>query len=693
MNPAGSGAADLAFPRFSSLTFNAEGGGLPRAWRPYWPGGVSGVTLGPGYDLKERDTEEVRTQLVAAGVSASDADRLSAAAGLGAKAAGDWVERHRKSYRPITIDISMLLFLNVYPTYYGRARTKVEAWGASWDSLSPKMQEALIDLSFRGDFAQRHRKKLLPAIVTRSEAMLRDALADYDYWQSHTNLPPGKNGPNGRIVARAVFLGAAPPVRAPASGTKPVVPVGASPNGAGGAHAIVVPVSIQIAVLDSVTGQPVPYAAFDRLEIDGAPYQHPKLLRSKSGFAMTNAHGMLALPIESKVASRGFRLRLGLREAAVVAEASWAALETAPAERLVFREPLSSGVPSGLRGGLRPIWLGGQSTTADDPAWGWSARRAGVTAPDTSLPKFEKWLDWQVPATAASPGAWASIPRASRPFSIHHEHPGEAEIVLFALRFCPPIQQRPPSRARWVIAGSHGTLPQPISSLDPHAAMFMCTRYSAPPKVLSGGRDFGTFALSSPSNAAGTRVREDGTWKPHKGIDLAAADGVSPVFAVAYGRVRLNGQVGGYGRVVAQRIDSDGFHAIYAHLHDQPALPVGTTLRAGQLIGKAGRTESAEGVPAKSYPNNSPTHLHFEICHGTLSLHELRIEPSTWFAKHGLAVVPPPLPSNEMLRLFPCDCETPDGIAESCANRGGTSHAAAAECWAARSGVCPYVPV
>jgi hypothetical protein len=295
------------------------------------------VTLGPGYDLKERDTEEVRTQLVAAGVSASDADRLSAAAGLGAKAAGDWVERHRKSYRPITLDISMLLFLNVYPTYYGRARTKVEAWGASWDSLSPKMQEVLIDLSFRGDFAQRHRKKLLPAIVTRSEAMLRDALADYDYWQSHTNLPPGKNGPNGRIVARAVFLGAAPPVRAPASGTKPVVPVGASPNGAGGAHAIVVPVSIQIAVLDSVTGQPVPYAAFDRLEIDGAPYQHPKLLRSKSGFAMTNAHGMLALPIESKVASRGFRLRLGLREAAVVAEASWAALETAPAERLVFR--------------------------------------------------------------------------------------------------------------------------------------------------------------------------------------------------------------------------------------------------------------------------------------------------------------------------------------------------------------------
>lgn len=49
--------------------------------KPHWPGGSSGVTLGPGYDLGHRTAAQIVADLTNIGVSAAAAQTLSLAAG------------------------------------------------------------------------------------------------------------------------------------------------------------------------------------------------------------------------------------------------------------------------------------------------------------------------------------------------------------------------------------------------------------------------------------------------------------------------------------------------------------------------------------------------------------------------------------------------------------------------------------
>jgi GH24 family phage-related lysozyme (muramidase) len=50
--------------------------------KPHWPGGSSGVTLGPGYDLGHRTAAQIVSDLTNIGVPSSAAEVLSQAAGL-----------------------------------------------------------------------------------------------------------------------------------------------------------------------------------------------------------------------------------------------------------------------------------------------------------------------------------------------------------------------------------------------------------------------------------------------------------------------------------------------------------------------------------------------------------------------------------------------------------------------------------
>lgn len=45
--------------------------------RLHWPGGASGVTLGPGYDMKDRSAASVTVDLQAIGIDASAAEDAS----------------------------------------------------------------------------------------------------------------------------------------------------------------------------------------------------------------------------------------------------------------------------------------------------------------------------------------------------------------------------------------------------------------------------------------------------------------------------------------------------------------------------------------------------------------------------------------------------------------------------------------
>lgn len=85
----------------------------------------------------------------------------------------------------------------------------------------------------------------------------------------------------------------------------------------------------------------------------------------------------------------------------------------------------------------------------------------------------------------------------------------------------------------------------------------------------------------------------------HTGIDIANDVG-TPIYATANGKVSQAGWLGGYGKAIT--IDhGNGYSSLYAHL-SKIGVPVGQTIKKGQLIGYMGATGNASG-----------SHLHYEV--------------------------------------------------------------------------------
>ncbi|MBV8909781.1 MAG: lytic transglycosylase domain-containing protein, partial [Gammaproteobacteria bacterium] len=58
----------------------------------HWPGGSSGVTLGPGYDMKERSRAQVSADMLAIGLGKVTADEIANAIQLTGSAAEDFAD-------------------------------------------------------------------------------------------------------------------------------------------------------------------------------------------------------------------------------------------------------------------------------------------------------------------------------------------------------------------------------------------------------------------------------------------------------------------------------------------------------------------------------------------------------------------------------------------------------------------------
>lgn len=198
-----------SFPDYCELTFRTEGGTLPDVLKAHWPGGVSGVTIGPGYDMGDRTEETVYADLIAAGVPATSAEALKKGAKKKGATAGTWVSENKSKIPAISNDASRALFKHVYPKYVTRAKNiAVGDWGADWDALPQKMKELLVDLEYRGDIKSRgHEKFLKPLVKDNNYPEFKKFIQDKDYWQTNTNLPRQRNGGyNWRIIERANWL-------------------------------------------------------------------------------------------------------------------------------------------------------------------------------------------------------------------------------------------------------------------------------------------------------------------------------------------------------------------------------------------------------------------------------------------------------------------------------------------------------
>lgn len=143
------------------LTFNAEGNNIRESLFYsrviHFPRmGISGVTIGRGYDIGSRSQQEVFVDLPRAGIAPAQAQAISLGVGLRGKQADDFVKRNRNRIGEITEQQQVNLFNSTYPVYERRAEAVYNAktvhieGRAAWKDLHPAIRDVLVDVVYQG---------------------------------------------------------------------------------------------------------------------------------------------------------------------------------------------------------------------------------------------------------------------------------------------------------------------------------------------------------------------------------------------------------------------------------------------------------------------------------------------------------------------------------------------------------------
>lgn len=148
---------ELRIPTNYDFTYNQEIGHQGQSLIPHFPGGKSGVTIGPGYDMSQRTPEEIYQDLTAAGIDPETVQMLMGAAHKSGGEAQHWVHSHHNIH--ITEEQQRFLFYHILvPEYEERTQQQLQLYVeshpeidptiADWDNLSDKQKQMLFDFTY-----------------------------------------------------------------------------------------------------------------------------------------------------------------------------------------------------------------------------------------------------------------------------------------------------------------------------------------------------------------------------------------------------------------------------------------------------------------------------------------------------------------------------------------------------------------
>jgi hypothetical protein len=146
-----------------NFTYHQEIGHQGQSLIPHFPGGLSGVTLGPGYDMGGRSSIQIYEDLTQAGIEPSVAREFMQAAHLSGNEAAQWVNTHY--YLHITEDQQRTLFNHVLvPEYEQRMMHQLTDFAEShpgitsemiaWENLTDTQKEILFDYTYNPGLSQ-----------------------------------------------------------------------------------------------------------------------------------------------------------------------------------------------------------------------------------------------------------------------------------------------------------------------------------------------------------------------------------------------------------------------------------------------------------------------------------------------------------------------------------------------------------
>jgi len=198
---------ELLRPERGRLTLASEGneGGNFNSRTLHVPGPSSGLTIGRDYDMGSKSQDQIRSDLVAAGVDIAMAKKLSSASTLRGESARKFIKDNQVESFEISEQTQKKLFETNYAAEERSARGVCERASAKygkcdWDNLHPAIQELIVDLKYRGDYTPRSRDIIQELIVANDLEGLAKAMADENNW---------KGVPAARFARRKVFMEAA----------------------------------------------------------------------------------------------------------------------------------------------------------------------------------------------------------------------------------------------------------------------------------------------------------------------------------------------------------------------------------------------------------------------------------------------------------------------------------------------------
>ncbi|CAB4008787.1 Hypothetical predicted protein [Paramuricea clavata] len=182
------------------VTFDSEGNDIPRSIyfsrKPHVPSSASGITIGRGYDLKERKQSGVYRELLRVGIPANIAQKFSRGVGLKGRTAKNYLKKNNLQTYTITHNQQKKLFYIAYDAIAADARrlaTKPDvqrAYGkTNWARLNSAIKDVVVDLRYRGDYTPTTRRKIQRAIAANNLKSFTQLMSDQNYWLKQIKVP------------------------------------------------------------------------------------------------------------------------------------------------------------------------------------------------------------------------------------------------------------------------------------------------------------------------------------------------------------------------------------------------------------------------------------------------------------------------------------------------------------------------
>ncbi|MGL4828241.1 hypothetical protein KSS82_14245 [Vibrio mimicus] len=196
----------IFLPSKGLFTFESEGqeGGRYHSRILQVPSLQSGLTIGRGYDCKDKSSLKIENDLLAAGISHQYSKTIALSSGLAGEKVKSFITQYNLSNFEITPEQQLKLFELIYNEMENdviRICNKedciIKYGSVIWNTLPPPMKDITVDLRFRGDYTPISRQIIQPSLAENDHYAFMAALSDQSKWS---------NVPMDRFQRRRTYL-------------------------------------------------------------------------------------------------------------------------------------------------------------------------------------------------------------------------------------------------------------------------------------------------------------------------------------------------------------------------------------------------------------------------------------------------------------------------------------------------------